>query len=122
MKQLISFWIDKKRLAIIGGDILLIVFSYYFSFLIRFEMEIPSQYFSTLMITLPLSMANRLFSFWYFGLYRGVWRFASSSDLISIFKAVSVSSILIILALFLVNQFSGYPRSIFLLTGCFFFY
>ncbi len=44
--------------------------------------------------TLPLILAVRFACFWYFGLYRGVWPFASIYDLYSIIKAVGVSSLL----------------------------
>lgn len=76
-------------------------------------MNIPSHFFSIMLATFPLVMAIRMASFWYFGLYRGMWRFASMDYLLSIIKAISVSSILIILCLYLINQFLGYPRSIF---------
>src|SRR3972149_3639149 len=111
--NLINFWPNRKRIIVICCDIFLIAFSYYFSFMIRFEMDIPSHFFLTMFITLPLVILIRFGSFWYFGLYRGMWRFASIDDLLSIFKSFSESSILIILFLYLINQFLGYPRSIF---------
>jgi len=42
-----------------------------------------------------------------------MWRFASTEDLISILKAVTTSSIFIVLILYFINRFVGYPRSIF---------
>jgi FlaA1/EpsC-like NDP-sugar epimerase len=111
--NLLNFWSNRKRIIVICCDILLIAFSYYFSFMIRFEMDIPSHFFLTMLTTLPLVILIRFGSFWYFGLYRGMWRFASIDDLLSIIKAISASSVLIILFLYLINQFLGYPRSIF---------
>jgi len=40
-------------------------------------------------------------SFWYFGLYRGIWRYASLNDLMRIAKAVSVAVAVLFLVLFL---------------------
>jgi FlaA1/EpsC-like NDP-sugar epimerase len=111
--NLINFWSNRKRIIVICCDIFLIAFSYYFSFMIRFEMDIPSPFFLTMLTTLPLVIIIRFGSFWYFGLYRGMWRFASIDDLLSIIKAISAGSVLIILFLYLINQFLGYPRSIF---------
>lgn len=111
----INHWVDKKRFTVISGDIILVALSYYFAFLIRFEMDIPSPIFPTMLMTFPLVIPIRLGSFWYFGLYRGMWRFASLDDLLSIIKAASGSSVLIILCIYFINQLSGYPRSVFLI-------
>jgi len=103
----------RKRFVVICIDSFLIVCCYFFSFLIRFEFNIPSLFLVTTLKTLPLVMLLRLSCFWLFGLYKGMWRFASTEDLISILKAASASSILIVSSLYLINQFTGYPRSIF---------
>jgi len=103
----------KKRLTIIGLDLFLIVFCYFLAFVLRFEMDIPLEFFRAMLKTLPIVILLRLCCFWLFGLYRGMWRFASTEDLISILKAISTSSLLIVLSLYLINQFSGYPRSVF---------
>jgi FlaA1/EpsC-like NDP-sugar epimerase len=50
--------------------------------------------------------------FWYFGLYRGVWRFASIPDLLRIGKAVAVGVCLIALGLFLLTRMQDVPRSV----------
>ena len=104
---------DKKSLIVICLDLLLIVFCYFFAFMIRFEMDIPRIFFLMMLKTLPIVILLRLSCFWLFGLYRGMWRFASIEDLFSVLKATSTSSILIVLILYLINQFSGYPRSVF---------
>jgi FlaA1/EpsC-like NDP-sugar epimerase len=107
-----GFWHYRKRLAVFAGDVALVAFSYYFSFLLRFDMQIPAHSVFLFLMTLPLALAIRLSSFGYFGMYSGVWRFASTSDLLSIIKGVSISSALFIIALSAINSFSGYPRSV----------
>jgi FlaA1/EpsC-like NDP-sugar epimerase len=54
-------------------------------------------------------------TFWFVGLYRGIWRFASMPDLIRIFKSVLLGTLIVMLVLFLVNRLSGIPRSVILL-------
>ena len=49
--------------------------------------------------------------FWWAGLYRGLWRFASLPDLINIAKASVLGLLAISLALFLVNRLDMVPRS-----------
>lgn len=50
-------------------------------------------------------------SFWYFGLYRGIWRYASLNDVIRIAKAVSVAVAVLFLVLFLTTRLDWMPRS-----------
>jgi FlaA1/EpsC-like NDP-sugar epimerase len=47
-----------------------------------------------------------------FGLYRGVWRYASAHDLILVIKAVSALSLAFVLVMFLLNRLEPVPRSI----------
>jgi len=99
------------------SDFVIIILSYVGAFLIRFEMQIPAAGISKMIATLPLVLAVRFACFWYFGLYRGVWPFASIYDLYSIIKAVGVSSLLMVLSLFIAGGISGYPRSVFFIDG-----
>ncbi|MCR4301102.1 MAG: polysaccharide biosynthesis protein [Sulfuricaulis sp.] len=55
--------------------------------------------------------------FWYFGLYRGIWRFASIPDLARILKAVGASVVLAAAASFIFTRLEGVPRSVFFLDG-----
>lgn len=50
-------------------------------------------------------------SFWYFGLYRGIWRYASLNDVIRIAKAVSVAVAVLFLVLFFTTRLDWMPRS-----------
>jgi FlaA1/EpsC-like NDP-sugar epimerase len=47
------------------------------------------------------------------GLYRGVWRFSSTYDLIRVIKASAVGVVLSLVACFFVNRLVGVPRSMF---------
>ncbi|KZB52539.1 polysaccharide biosynthesis protein [Thalassospira xiamenensis] len=49
--------------------------------------------------------------FWVFGLYRGIWRYASLNDLIRIAKAVTVAVGVLFLVLFLTARLDWLPRS-----------
>jgi FlaA1/EpsC-like NDP-sugar epimerase len=46
------------------------------------------------------------------GMYRGIWRYASTNDLIAIAKSVSIVIVLFLLALFLVTRLQDMPRSL----------
>jgi FlaA1/EpsC-like NDP-sugar epimerase len=90
----------------------LITLIYICSFLLRFEfrLEIPER----LLIaqTLLLVLAVKLLVFYLFGLLRGWWRYVGLSDALDISKASLISSGCLYLAIKLLIDFDGYPRSV----------
>ena len=50
--------------------------------------------------------------FWFSGLYRGVWRYASMNDLLAITRAVTIAVFTFLLVMFLWTRFLHLPRSI----------
>ncbi|MDH5747814.1 MAG: polysaccharide biosynthesis protein [Rhodospirillales bacterium] len=50
--------------------------------------------------------------FWFMGLYRGVWRYASMNDLIAITRAVSIVILIFLATMFLWIRLESLPRSI----------
>ncbi|MGF1627375.1 MAG: polysaccharide biosynthesis protein [Alphaproteobacteria bacterium] len=54
--------------------------------------------------------------FWFAGLYRGIWRYASMPDMIAIAKAVTLTLLIYVPILFLVTRLEGFPRSTLIIT------
>ena len=50
--------------------------------------------------------------FWYMGLYRGVWRYASMNDLLAITRSVSMAILIFLLVMFLWTRLDLVPRSV----------
>ena len=98
-------------------DLFLIIIAYFFSYLVRFEFSISRPDLLSIRNTLPFLIIIKLVVFYYFRLYRAIWRYVSILDIINLAKAVFVANLIIILAIFIYNRFEGYPRSIFLLDG-----
>ncbi|MBA4423961.1 MAG: polysaccharide biosynthesis protein, partial [Syntrophus sp. (in: bacteria)] len=96
-------------------DITLATFAYGLSYLIRFEGEIPPENLPALRNTIVWVVAVKVFFFFYFNLYRGMWRYTSIVDFINVIKAVTISSISIILIILFFYGFFGFPRSVFIL-------
>jgi FlaA1/EpsC-like NDP-sugar epimerase len=68
---------------------------------------------------LPFVLLTKIVSFFYFDVYRGMWRFTSIADLFNIVKASSIGSLLIIcIILFSPSRFIGFPRSVFIIDWC----
>lgn len=102
-----------RRPLIISLELTLVAVSNYFAFWLRFDGEIPSDYFNLLTQTLPLVILIRALIFMPFRLYEGLWRYTSLWDLRNIAAAILLSSCVIHV---MANQVFalGYPRSIIL--------
>src|SRR5919106_5277622 len=53
--------------------------------------------------------------FWFTGLYRGIWRYASLNDLVSIIRSVTLALLLFLPLTFLVTRLDQFPRSWFII-------
>jgi FlaA1/EpsC-like NDP-sugar epimerase len=109
-----SVVVARRRLATIGADAILIVVSYYLAFWLRFDGKIPADATVAFWNTLPLVFLVRFAAFVIFRLYAGLWRYASINDLLSIIKAVSTGTGVLVLPVFFFG-IPGYPRSVFLI-------
>jgi FlaA1/EpsC-like NDP-sugar epimerase len=96
-------------------DGLFVTASYLLAYLLRFEGEIPLNWWEVIKSTLPYILPFKLVLFYFFGLYKGMWRYTSLFDLFNVLKASFTSSTLIILAILFIYRFQGFPRSVFIL-------
>lgn len=108
-------WIDRlrSRTAAFAHDLIMVPAAWLLAYWLRFNLgEIPDLFLQAALIALPLVVLIQTAVFWTFGLYRGVWRFASLPDLIRITKAVLTGTALVFFALFVFNRMQGIPRSL----------
>jgi FlaA1/EpsC-like NDP-sugar epimerase len=96
-------------------DACLVTASYLTSYLLRFEGKILLEEWNLIKSSLPYIVFFKLIVFYFFGLYKGMWRYISLFDLFNVLKATATSSALIILAILFIYRFHGFPRSIFVL-------
>jgi FlaA1/EpsC-like NDP-sugar epimerase len=98
-------------------DACLVIFAYLLAHLLRFEGKIPLQEWINFKTTVPYIAIFKLFIFYFFDLYRGMWRYTSLVDLLNVLKATITSSVFIILAILFFYHFQGFPRSVFIIDG-----
>ncbi len=96
-------------------DVMVAALAWLAAFSLRFNFEIPAEFEIVMWKTVGGIMLLDALCFWRFGLYKGLWRYASIHDLRLILIAVGVAA-LAFPAMFLLAQ-RGYvvPRSVFIL-------
>ncbi len=101
----------RSQAAALVHDLLMVPAAWYLAFWLRYE-HIPAEVYPITLLNLSIIIPVQLAAFQLFGLYRGVWRFASLPDLIRIIKAVLVGASISVITLFLFNRLESVPRSI----------
>ena len=104
----------KAALAMLH-DVVAAALAWMLSFWLRFNLDVPHDFAEVMWRTLPLAVPLQAIVFWLFGLYRGIWRYASLYDLRSILIAVTVAALAIPALLVLLREVYPVPRSVFLL-------
>lgn len=98
------------------GDILLIVVSIFGSYVLRLELGAAFlQYLPSAYWMVAVSLLIKPMIYYYFGLYRRIWQYASIHELKLIVAAVSAASVLVslsVVSLFTLGAFNGFPRSV----------
>jgi len=103
---------SRNTFVFILVDICLVLGALFIAFLLRFDFLIPEYLIGNLFTYIPVILFAKLTSFFIFGLYRGMWRYTSISDFISIAKASSFGSLLSLAIFALLYGLSGFPKSV----------
>jgi FlaA1/EpsC-like NDP-sugar epimerase len=103
----------RSRTAAFIHDLLMVPVAWLLAYWTRFNLEtIPPRFLDAALGWLPLVMLISGLLYWGFGLYRGVWRFASLPDLIRIGKATLAATLATFAVLFVVDRMQNVPRSV----------
>lgn len=97
------------------ADAVLLSVAHVSSYWLRFEDGIPPQAWVNIKATLPAVVLLKLAVFYYYNLYKGMWRYTSLTDFLNIIKASTLSSVLIVLLILFAFHFEGFPRSVFVI-------
>ncbi len=82
---------------------------------LRFNMEIPPLYIDGMLKSLFVAVPLQAAAFWHFGLYRGIWRYASVSDLQRILLTVGLAGLIIAALVFMTSLQHLVPRTVLIL-------
>ena len=100
---------------VFAHDLVAAAAAWYLAYALRFNLDISQEYSAGMLQTLPWVVALQALVFWRFGLYRGVWRYASLVDLTRLVLAIGVSAMATALLLHLLRMGDLVPRSVLLL-------
>jgi len=93
-------------------DIITITLSIGNSFFLRYESDLTLIDKNLLLNVVVILLFTKILSFYYFGLYKGIWRYTSINDLINILKASSLGSLLGLSFYALIYGLSDFPKSV----------
>ncbi len=96
-------------------DVVIALLAWIIAYLLRFNFAIPAEFVSSLWHAALWAVPFQAIIFISFGLYRGVWRFASIPDLQRILGAVFIASLAVAATLFMFKPTGTVPRSVLIL-------
>ena len=103
----------RGRTTVFLHDVLMIPVAWYLAYWLRFNLDtIPGEFIQAASLTLPVIMICQSSSYVAFGLYRGIWRFASLPDLVRIGKSVFLGVLISMLVVFLITRMEAIPRTV----------
>jgi FlaA1/EpsC-like NDP-sugar epimerase len=97
-----------------GHDVAACAAAWLCAYWLRFTPELPDHYIEQALNTLPWVIPAHAALFWGFGLYRGMWRYASLPDLRRILVAVGVAAVAVPTLMFMLQI--AVPRSVLIIT------
>ncbi|MDE0926105.1 MAG: nucleoside-diphosphate sugar epimerase/dehydratase [Methylophilaceae bacterium] len=107
---------NSRALSALSHDIGVVIIAWVVAYLLRFNFNLSAEFISGMWMNLLWVLPLQAITFSIFGLYQGVWRFASIPDLKRILKAIAVSGLLIVAIYLMFKPFGVIPRSVLLLN------
>jgi FlaA1/EpsC-like NDP-sugar epimerase len=97
----------------LAHDSLMIGLAWFLASWLRFNLgDVPADFADSLLLAGLIVLPVQIAAFVLFGLYRGIWRFASLPDAIRIVKAVVAGTVVATIVIFLTMRAEGIPRAV----------
>ena len=107
----------KRRLLEILLDFFLIGLSFYLAILLTSGTSINNSDIELFLTAIPLAFLGSYLSFFYFGVYRGVWRYVGIDDVFRYAKAALGGAVFVAAAIYLLFPKEDYPRGLIIWFG-----
>jgi UDP-GlcNAc:undecaprenyl-phosphate GlcNAc-1-phosphate transferase len=107
----------KRRIFEVLHDVVLIVVAYYAAFLLRFDGQLIEPYYTQMRSSLPLIIALQVSSFLVLGLYRGLWKYTSMTDLATLLRAAGGAWVVTVVTFYFVYRLENMSRGVLVMDG-----
>jgi FlaA1/EpsC-like NDP-sugar epimerase len=97
------------------SDVSLAMLAWWGAFLLRFNFAIPPLFVDSMLYAMPFIVVVQAVVFRMFGLYQGIWRFASLPDLQRLVRAIGAVAVLGPVVVWLLQGKGIVPRSVYVL-------
>lgn len=120
--------ITRKRFLLFVVDIVLFPLALFLAYYFRFDGSIPTEFMTQFKRTILFFMLVRVLVNYFYGLYKGLWRYMGIHDFLTIFKSISLGSLFIITLMMYLLKYSeefqrimilNHPRSIYVIEWLF---
>lgn len=109
----------KRHMLLVGLDFILVAFSYYLSYRLRFEGAEFEYYFKIFLKSLPMIISCKLVVFYLMGIYRGIWRFISTNDVFLYIRVSLIATIVSVVGATYFFRFIDFSKGVFLIDYVF---
>ena len=100
-----------RRHAVVAHDLCMVILAWELAWLARYNFVFEGFSWAANLSSLFVVCVTQAAILWPFGLYRGLWRFASLQDLWNITRAAAFGVLCIAIVLILRNRMEGVPRT-----------
>jgi UDP-GlcNAc:undecaprenyl-phosphate GlcNAc-1-phosphate transferase len=105
----------KKQLLFVGLDSIIVIFSYYVAYRLRFDGPQFGYYFSIFLKSLPVIIGCKLMVFLLLGIYRGFWAYISTSDVFQYLRTSFLASLASIVVVTFAYRFRDFSKGVFII-------
>ncbi len=105
----------KRQILLVLLDLVLLAFSYYLAYRLRFGGEELQHYFNKFVRSLPAVIACKMLVFFCMGIYRGIWSYISTNDVSLYVRASLVGTLASVAAVTFIYRFQDFSKGIFVI-------
>ncbi len=114
-KTLKKYIVGYRRWFVALVFLLEAVLANYSAFVLRFDASLPRDELNRFLLYLPVLLSLRLVFYFASGLHRGLWRYASISDMVKIVNSATIGSVLYLVFVHYVIGDIHFPRSVYVM-------
>jgi len=93
-------------------DAILVAIAYFFAYVIRFDWAPPAKALAIYGVTVLWIVPLKIVCLYFFGAYKGMWRYTSLYDLLNILKACTAALAAVVLVILFTTRFEGFSRGV----------